>query len=477
MGPFAAYSLGISWIVYVWFALLILAGASMVLRAVWAPMHARRGATCGACGYELTRLDAPCPECGANPIKAGVLTPAALVRNRGSMFQLTIGWLMVVGGIATPTWTLIATAAAQAQQRAMMIGFSGPQQIEGFTVRPDTQNLHAHLGAFPSSFTMHAFVDASDPERAGAIRFDLERVGEADDGAVLTNSDEGWSLTTEWGDPIAEHETLTPELARRFFESAGYDITTDDISMAIEGLPQLAEAYRADPNHQPGMTEGSRFSVTSSWSDGRAFRAQLGPRFSANAFGRGDPPPRGERPDPPESREWRIEADLDITLDEWKRPASGTITLVVYTEDGGEATAVLDVPGGGTTIRAEGTTTHEADAFTTRESVLLFESAGLERHARNASASIKGLTDLVRRLLEGDTNVWMNSGMGAGYTVDDVRHGAPAAAGGRGPGGSNALALARWGTLGGAIAVYLVGLAVLARLRLRLFSDLRRAQA
>ena len=98
------------WMSLTWFGLLLLVGMSLVFRSVWAPLHVRRGATCGACGYELDRLDTPCSECGATLLRVGVNTPGASLRARGSLYLLALGWLLAVASVSTPIWMFVSQA-------------------------------------------------------------------------------------------------------------------------------------------------------------------------------------------------------------------------------------------------------------------------------------------------------------------------------------------------------------------------------
>ncbi|MCA9278013.1 MAG: hypothetical protein H6815_04405 [Phycisphaeraceae bacterium] len=114
---------------------LVLAGAALIVRCLFAPVSIKRAPTCGGCGYELSDVSAGvCPECGGSFLRCGVVTPRGVVRMRGSAWMIVVGWTLIVCAIAGPGIGYIRMLDLQAKAAAAPV-----------TPIPATANPYASL--------------------------------------------------------------------------------------------------------------------------------------------------------------------------------------------------------------------------------------------------------------------------------------------------------------------------------------------
>ncbi len=240
------------YVIYFITALVLALCILTIVRAVFAPREAPRGAACGACGYPITELAPPrCPECGALLLKAGITTRAMLLRHRGSLPAALIAWTLLVATIAT--WGGIKVVESipiqQASGRVQLIKDQsyeslGPERSSRRTIRFDFDVVLSSAGDIDSG-TIEIALQAPGQPRSVAI---LDR-------NMMTCRVSDATGRRVWTGPDFEHEA-----AVALYSAAGLDPADLQCAREIDALYLLAHTALDDPQHFHTTFANSRLS-------------------------------------------------------------------------------------------------------------------------------------------------------------------------------------------------------------------------
>ncbi len=239
--------------------LLLLAGligiglaANAVWRAIFAPPGMPRDAGCGSCGYELaTLVSGRCSECGADLLKAGVMTRRNVIRTAGSLPAALLGWTLLVISVAT----VVVYAISIMQFSA---GFGGGAAgampyTSNYTFTP-ARPPRADDGSRQAAPDFEVVVDVDitgtwgSPANSGSIEVEFTSSGQT---ATLTFSDvtlDQWVLTGPDGGELATGMFVEPEDVLTAFASVG--LTPDSeplIGEYAQPVVDLVDGALADP--------------------------------------------------------------------------------------------------------------------------------------------------------------------------------------------------------------------------------------
>lgn len=252
---FAGMALG--WLLSVGVVMLTLGLAvNVVWRAVMPPAGLGRGASCGSCGYELTTMQGGrCSECGADLLKAGVMTRRNAIRLAGSLPAALMGWTIIIATLWSVSAMIVATLSFSAmggsQTYSSNFNFT-PSQFSD----PDT-------GKFGTSAD-YQIVIACDvvgswgmPAESGTI---IATLTHAESSVELTmDAATGeWSYTDPDGAEVVGEGMFLAEEALALYELIGLDpASSEALDYEATQFQQLIDGAQQDPfNYENNLLMG-----------------------------------------------------------------------------------------------------------------------------------------------------------------------------------------------------------------------------
>lgn len=239
---------------FLWLGLILVVfglSCNAVWRAVMAPPGTPRDAGCGSCGYELATLDGGrCSECGADLLKAGIVTRRNIVRTAGSLPAALMGWTIIVATIASIILYIISMVT-------MMSGLGGNMNStrydSNFTFAP-ARTYDPDLGEYVSEADFELLVDldvagqwGGAPD-SGTIDFVFSRGNEEVTIAFADASLNEWTMTDADGTELRSGASIAANDALAALRGVGLSPEEDDSLPAFAAeLEVLMDTALANP--------------------------------------------------------------------------------------------------------------------------------------------------------------------------------------------------------------------------------------
>jgi hypothetical protein len=251
-------------------ALFILVCVLVVLRAVVAPAEFRRGAHCGGCGYELSRItDERCPECGARLIRVGVTTPAMVLHHRSSGLLAGLAWTSLVGLLGAMTFGIVAlfTSPFTTGTGAVNQRVSSSQTFTPQTQWNNTTNQLERQNDYRISIQSDVVTDEAGMAESGEVTLTLSRTGGQKAKASID------VMTLEYTiDGDSQPEPFDADAAKGLIAELGFDAESQSVQNEASQIFMLVQAVQTDPvnyenalynaNLGSGMLQSSGSSVS-----------------------------------------------------------------------------------------------------------------------------------------------------------------------------------------------------------------------
>lgn len=250
--------------------ILALIGLALVRRAAFVPRWMTSGAACGACGYEIATLARErCPECGADLVKVGIVTPRMGVRLRGSFAMLIIGWTLAIVAIAWPP-------AAMLQQKAIMNQLNSGAYAAQFK----TNTLYTRIGSdyvdaggnvlpagprFSFRLAFDIITDGLGNTESGTVRIVL--IGPNNQSAEVTIdiSAATWDMNDDTSKTVRSGVLpFVSEDARQLIALAGIDVDELRTGTEADMLTDLVRGVMSDPSRYDSFVDLSSMSASGS---------------------------------------------------------------------------------------------------------------------------------------------------------------------------------------------------------------------
>ena len=239
---------------FLWLGLILVVfglSCNAVWRAVMAPPGTPRDAGCGSCGYELATLDGGrCSECGADLLKAGIVTRRNIVRTAGSLPAALMGWTIIVATIASIILYIISMVT-------MMSGLGGNMNStrydSNFTFAP-ARTYDPDLGEYVSEADFELLVDldvagqwGGAPD-SGTIDFVFSRGNEEVTIAFADASLNEWTMTDADGTELRSGASIAANDALAALRGVGVSPQEEDSLPAFAAeLEVLMDTALANP--------------------------------------------------------------------------------------------------------------------------------------------------------------------------------------------------------------------------------------
>lgn len=232
------------------FLLVIALCCTTLWRALAKPLGAGKAASCGSCGYELNTVGpGVCSECGANLLKAGIVTSRMVLAISGSVASAVLAWTilcMIAVGVA------IAVLGTIAMSRAFAAGgiVSGPiTGTVGFNPAPYSDpNTQAFIN--PTHEFLFKLNTTTDPNTAAVTgTVDLEaRINNRTVATATITADDGSVVVVDAdGNELASEESFTTVSADALFTALGVDMTLPGSTTERSQLVTLAAESVINP--------------------------------------------------------------------------------------------------------------------------------------------------------------------------------------------------------------------------------------
>ena len=213
---------------------------------------------CVRCGYPTSRLSAPrCPECGADLLREGVLTPAMRVRSGGGVFLAMAAWTLILVSTTLVFAAWVAFALPDASEiEADLTGEPASGHYQRVEIRGEGSGKQRAFGPWSSQFTrLDVVVTANDGAKHGlrltrespSVRFRLEGSAPQDPFSRVSLGEVFRELLIRAGAPPHDPATSseTSELVNVVNGTAYWGM-----SGAFQGGPFLNTTHSTTPNEE-----------------------------------------------------------------------------------------------------------------------------------------------------------------------------------------------------------------------------------
>ncbi len=224
-------------------ALLAILCALIIGRAVFVPSEARRGATCGACGHQITEVaQGRCPECGALLLRAGLITRPMLLRHRGSLAAALLAWTVLV--ITVASW-----GGSALMQAVFMQQTSGPTK----TRIVKEQSFEPGDGFEPARYTIrfdiNVVLDRSSDIESGTIEVSLRVPGKKKSVATIDPALTRCTVQDPDGKEVSTGQHFDAAAAAALYTASGLDPADPRHAKEADILYELVQTALADPQN------------------------------------------------------------------------------------------------------------------------------------------------------------------------------------------------------------------------------------
>lgn len=218
-------AVGLYYIVLVGGGLLAIGlSANAIWRAVMPPAGLPRGASCGSCGYELGAIAERCSECGADLLKAGIMTRRNAIRMAGSLPAALMGWTVIataLGGVAFG----ITMAVVFARQGGQLVSqnYAATVRLAPMAHLHDDGRTYAPSADYTVVFDVDVVGAWGAPADSGSITVTVR--GPDRESVVVMNAQSGaWQLFDHAGAEVASGIAFDPDDAAEVYRLAGLDV-------------------------------------------------------------------------------------------------------------------------------------------------------------------------------------------------------------------------------------------------------------
>ncbi len=217
---------------------------NMIYRALTVPPGYERkfDGQCGACGYTLGSLSAQqCPECGADLLKAGVVTRRMFIQLRGSTTMAIAAWSVLVfsiGGTSLAVWgidvqaTNMNTAFNPSYNYIQVITYAPQSDWDEDARELVGQSFKAHIEIAVDSMTQ---LSTDEFSLVLSLPDDTERT-------LLIEEDDGWVIEDEDEKRIAQGDAYSIAAIDQLFALSGFDIEDESVQSYANQLSILMDS-------------------------------------------------------------------------------------------------------------------------------------------------------------------------------------------------------------------------------------------
>ncbi|MEM1165222.1 MAG: hypothetical protein AAGI30_02920 [Planctomycetota bacterium] len=242
------------WIVPLGLSVLaIILSIMNVVRACTRPVGAGKHAACGSCGYELNALAqhgavTRCPECGADLLKAGVVTPNLAMRMGGSLAAAVLGWTILTTTITGIGYGIAISIGMAVTGGGFMSGTPQPLTKQ-VTIEPQSYNR----GNATDDYAIDFDIDVQQssffgPAQSGTVTIELFAASASVATAELDVSTGDWVLTDAAGAELARTAVFDAATADTLLAEAHLPLTDPAISNERDQLVDLARDAPRSPD-------------------------------------------------------------------------------------------------------------------------------------------------------------------------------------------------------------------------------------